>query len=71
MRHQSSLVMEHAPGASAVLLLEEGELGAEATVKKFSTVRRERNREVRRELAIFYLKMIIYRYPQYIASDRE
>ncbi len=30
--------MEHAPGASAVLLLEEGELGAEATVKKFSTV---------------------------------
>ncbi len=37
MRHQSSSVMEHAPGTSAVLLLEEGELGAEAIAKKFST----------------------------------
>jgi hypothetical protein len=42
--------MEHTPGASAGLLSEEGELGAETTVKNFLTVRWEGDREVRREL---------------------
>jgi len=40
-------------------IYEEGELAQEATVKKFLTVRREGNRDVRRELDYYNLDMII------------
>jgi len=49
----------------------EGELDPEATVKKFLTVRREGNRDVRRELEFYNLDMIIsvgYRIKSLIAT---
>lgn len=52
-------------------IYEEGELVPEATVKKFLTVRREGNREVRRELEYYNLDMIIsvgYRVKSLIAT---
>lgn len=52
-------------------IFEEGELTAQATVKKFLTVRREGNRDVRRELEFYNLDMIIsvgYRVKSLIAT---
>jgi hypothetical protein len=52
-------------------IYDEGELNSEATVKKFLTVRREGDREVRRELDFFNLDMIIsigYRVKSLIAT---
>jgi len=52
-------------------IFEEGELLPEATVKNFLTVRREGNREVRRELEYYNLDMIIsvgYRIKSHIAT---
>lgn len=52
-------------------IFEEGELTPEATVKKFLTVRREGNRDVRRELDYYNLDMIIsvgYRVKSLIAT---
>ena len=49
----------------------EGELTPEATIKKFLTVRREGNRDVRRELDYYNLDMIIsvgYRVKSLIAT---
>ena len=49
----------------------EGELGPEATIKKFLTVRQEGNRDVRRELDYYNLDMIIsvgYRVKSLIAT---
>ena len=49
----------------------EGELAPEATVKKYLTVRREGNREVRRELEYYNLEMIIsvgYRVKSLVAT---
>lgn len=52
-------------------IYEEGELTSEATVKKFLTVRKEGNREVRRDLEYYNLDMIIsvgYRVKSHIAT---
>jgi len=52
-------------------IYEEGELQPEATVKKYLTVRREGNRDVRRELDFYNLDMIIsvgYRVKSLIAT---
>lgn len=52
-------------------IYEEGELSPEATVKKFLTVRREGDRDVRRELDFYNLDMIIsvgYRIKSLIAT---
>lgn len=52
-------------------IYEEGELSAEATVKNFLTVRREGDRDVRRELDFYNLDMIIsvgYRVKSLIAT---
>ena len=52
-------------------IYEEGELQQEATVKKYLTVRREGNRDVRRELDFYNLDMIIsvgYRVKSLIAT---
>lgn len=52
-------------------IFEEGELTPEATIKKFLTVRREGNRDVRRELEFYNLDMIIsvgYRVKSLIAT---
>ena len=52
-------------------IYKEGELSPEATVKKFLTVRREGNRNVRRELDFYNLDMIIsvgYRIKSLIAT---
>ena len=52
-------------------IFEEGELAPEATIKKFLTVRREGNRDVRRELEFYNLDMIIsvgYRVKSLIAT---
>ena len=52
-------------------IYEEGELFPEATVKKYLTVRREGNRDVRRELDFYNLDMIIsvgYRVKSAIAT---
>lgn len=52
-------------------IYEEGELSPEATVKKYLTVRREGNRDVRRELDFYNLDMIIsvgYRVKSAIAT---
>lgn len=52
-------------------IYDEGELKPEATVKKYLTVRREGNREVRRELEYYNLDMIIsvgYRVKSLIAT---
>jgi hypothetical protein len=52
-------------------IYDEGELSSEATVKKFLTVRRDGDREVRRELDFFNLDMIIsvgYRVKSLIAT---
>lgn len=52
-------------------IFEEGELTPQATVKKFLTVRREGNRDVRRELEFYNLDMIIsvgYRVKSLIAT---
>ena len=52
-------------------IYEEEELSPEATVKKFLTVRREGNRDVRRELDFYNLDMIIsvgYRIKSLIAT---
>ncbi|MDA8407146.1 MAG: virulence RhuM family protein [Deltaproteobacteria bacterium] len=52
-------------------IYEEGELAPEATVKKYLTVRREGNREVRRELEYYNLDIIIsvgYRVKSLIAT---
>lgn len=52
-------------------IYEEGELTSEATVKKFLTVRKEGNREVRRDLEYYNLDMIIsvgYRVESRIAT---
>lgn len=52
-------------------IYEEGELTSEATVKKFLTVRKEGNREVRRDLEYHNLDMIIsvgYRVKSNIAT---
>ena len=52
-------------------IYEEGELETEATVKKYLTVRREGNRDVRRELEYYNLDMIIsvgYRVKSLVAT---
>ena len=52
-------------------IYEEGELEPEATVKKYLTVRREGNRDVRRELEYYNLDMIIsvgYRVKSLVAT---
>ena len=52
-------------------IFDEGELTPEATIKKFLTVRREGNRDVRRELEFYNLDMIIsvgYRVKSLIAT---
>ena len=52
-------------------IFDEGELTPQATVKKFLTVRREGNRDVRRELEFYNLDMIIsvgYRVKSLIAT---
>jgi hypothetical protein len=52
-------------------IFEEGELSPEATIKNFLTVRREGNREVRREIEYYDLDMIIsvgYRVKSHIAT---
>jgi hypothetical protein len=52
-------------------ILEDGELQPEATVKKYLTVRREGNRDIRRELEYYNLDMIIsvgYRVKSAIAT---
>ncbi len=52
-------------------IYEEGELQPEATVKKYLTVRREGNRDIRRELDFYNLDMIIsvgYRVKSLIAT---
>ena len=71
--HMAKLFQTTIPNVSMHIrnVYEDGELGSEATVKKFLTVRQEGSRHVQRELEFYNLDMIIsvgYRVKSHVAT---